>query len=86
MFKNVSRSLKYDSNIFFDLRHIYIYMDTTVDHFTPLALRVRGKKICHGGQIIDQKSKKGWWRGRRERIEKGSRERLEIERKETKGN
>ena len=34
-----------------------------------------------GGQRIDQKRKKGWWRGRRERIEKGSRERLEIETK-----
>ena len=58
------------------------------------------KKICHGvkqnvmklevfilgGQRIDQKKKKGWWRGRRERIEKGSRERIAIERKETKGN
>ena len=41
-----------------------------------------------GGQKIDQKIKKGWWIGRRERIEKGSRERIgiEIERKETKGN
>ena len=39
-----------------------------------------------GGQRSDQKRKKGWWRGRRERIEKGSRERIEIERKETKGN
>ena len=41
-----------------------------------------------GGQKIDQKRKKGWWRGRRERerIEKGSRERIEIERKDTKGN
>ena len=39
-----------------------------------------------GGQRIDQKRKKGWWIGRRERIEKGSRERREIERKETKGN
>ena len=39
-----------------------------------------------GGQIIDQKRKKGWCRGRKERIEKGSRERIEIERKETKGN
>ena len=39
-----------------------------------------------GGQRIDQKRKMGWWRGRRERIEKGSRERIEIERKETKGN
>ena len=39
-----------------------------------------------GGQRIDQKRKKGCWRGRRERIEKGSRERIEIERKETKGN
>ena len=36
-----------------------------------------------GGQRIDQKRMKGWLRGRRERIEKGSRER---ERKETKGN
>ena len=39
-----------------------------------------------GGQRIDQKRMKGWWRGRRERIEKGSIERIEIERKETKGN
>ena len=39
-----------------------------------------------GGQIIDQKRKKGWWRGGIERIEKGSRERIEIERDETKGN
>ena len=39
-----------------------------------------------GRQRIDQKKKKGWGRGRRERIEKGSRERIEIERKETKGN
>ena len=39
-----------------------------------------------GGQSIDQKRKKGWWRGRRKRIEKGSRERIDIERKETKGN
>ena len=35
---------------------------------------------------IDQKRKKGWWRGSRERIEKGSKEGIEIERKETKGN
>ena len=38
------------------------------------------------GQRIDQKRKKGWWRGSRERIEKGSTEGIEIERKETKGN
>ena len=37
-----------------------------------------------GGQRIDQKRKKGWWRGRRERIEKGAER--ERERKETKGN
>ena len=36
--------------------------------------------------IKTKKRKKGWGRGRRERIEKGSRERIEIERKETKGN
>ena len=39
-----------------------------------------------GRQGIDQKRNKGWGRGRRERIEKGSRERIEIERNETKGN
>ena len=39
-----------------------------------------------GGQRIVQKRKKGWWRGSRERIEKGNRERIEIEKKETKGN
>ena len=47
MFEKVSRSLKYDSNIFLDHRHIYIYTDTTVDHFTPLALRVRGNNLYY---------------------------------------
>ena len=37
-----------------------------------------------GIQRIDQKRKKGWGRGRR--IEKGNRERIEIERKETRVN
>ena len=36
-----------------------------------------------GGQRIDQKRNKGWWRGRRERIEKGSRERIEKREKGT---
>ena len=44
MFEKVSRSLKYDSNIFIVHKHIY-YMDTTVDHFTPLALCVRGNNM-----------------------------------------
>ena len=35
-----------------------------------------------GEQIIDQKRKKGWRRGRRERIEKGSRERIETEKRQ----
>ena len=39
--------------------------------------------VILGRQIIDQNRKKG---GRKERIEKVSRERVEIERKETKGN
>ena len=38
-----------------------------------------------GKQRIDQKRKNGWGRERRERIEKGSRERIEIVRKEIKG-
>ena len=43
-----------------------------------------GETECNR-QRIDQKRKKGWGRGRRERIEKGSRERIKIETKETKG-
>ena len=39
-----------------------------------------------GKQRIDQERKKGWGRRRRDRIEKWNRERIEIERKETKGN
>ena len=35
-----------------------------------------------GGQRIDQKRKKGWWKGKRERIEKGSRERIEREKRD----
>ena len=46
MFEKVSRSLKYDSKFFFDHRH-NIYMDTTVDHFTPLTLRVRGNNMAY---------------------------------------
>ena len=38
-----------------------------------------------GGQGIDQERKKGWLRWRRERIEKGSTEKREIDGKETKG-
>ena len=37
------------------------------------------------GQRIDQKRKKGWWRGRRERIEKGSRDRQRQREKRQKG-
>ena len=37
-----------------------------------------------GRQRIDQRREKGWGRGRRERIEKESRERIDIERQ--KGN
>ena len=39
-----------------------------------------------GGQRLDQKRKKGWWRGSTERFEQGSREGIEIERKKTKSN
>ena len=41
-----------------------------------------------GGQRIDQKRRRDGGEGeeRRERIEKGNRERIDIERKETKGN
>ena len=51
-FEKVSRSLKYDANFFLFTNiyiYIYIYMDTTTDHFTPLALRVRGNKCTFNG-------------------------------------
>ena len=35
-----------------------------------------------GGQRIHQKRKKGWWRGRRERIEKGYRDREKRDKRE----
>ena len=35
-----------------------------------------------GGQRIDQKRKKGWWRGSRERFEKGNRKGIEIEKRQ----
>ena len=38
-----------------------------------------------GGQRIDQKRKKGWWGVTDERIEKGSRERIEKRKKRQKG-
>ena len=44
MFEKVSRSLKYDSKFFFVHKH----MDTTYDHFTPLALHVRGNNVLRG--------------------------------------
>ena len=56
--------------------------------YVPLVKQnvIKLEVIILGGQKIDQKRKKGWCRGRRERIEKGSRETIEIERKQIKGN
>ena len=62
MFEKVSRLLKYDSNFFLSTN---IYMDTSPDHFTPLALRVRGNDgpellvlvyhSCASADVIDTK-------------------------------
>ena len=54
--------------------------------YVPLMKHVMKLEVfILGVQRIDQKRKKGWWRGIRERIEKGSRERIEVERKRQKG-
>ena len=97
MFKKVSQSLKYDSNIFLTT-NIYIYTRTPRPITLPRSRCACGVKICAigeqnvlklkplGGQRINQKRKKGWGRGSREGIEKGSKERIvEIE-KRHKGN
>ena len=55
----------------------YVYVPLVKQNVMKLEVFILGR------QRIDQKRKKG---GRRERIEKWSRERIEIERKETKGN
>ena len=55
MFEKVSRSLKYDSKLFFCPQtyiYIYIYEDTKTNHFTPLALRVRGKDTPPQIQVL----------------------------------
>ena len=64
------------------------WYETECKKYVPLVKQnvMKLEVFILGGQRIDQKRKKGWWRGRRERIEKGSRERIEKERKETKGN
>ena len=71
----------------FFLLLVYIYGQTRLHYPARLRTRVMILEVfILGGQRIDQKRKKGWWRGRREKIDNGSRERIEIERKETKGN
>ena len=64
------------------------WCETGMQKYVPLLKQnvMKLEVFILGGQRIDQKRKKGRGRGRRERIEKGSRERIEIERKETKGN
>ena len=56
--------------------------------YVPLVMQnvMKFEVFILGGQRIDQKRKKGWRRRSRERIEKESKEGIEIERKETKGN
>ena len=56
------------------------YVPLVKSNVTKLEVFILGK------QKNDKKRKKGWWRGRKERIVKGSREKIEIERKETKEN
>ena len=64
------------------------WCETGIHKYVPLLKQnvMKLEVFIIGGQRIDQKRKKGWGRGRKERIEKGSRERIEIERKKTKGN
>ena len=61
MFEKVTRSLKYDSNFFRPQTYIYIYiyMDTMVDHFTLLALRVQGKNEVQCRDDVPAKRKVG---------------------------
>ena len=66
----------------------YVMVQNRMQKYVPLVKQnvMKFEVFILGGQIIDQKRKKGWRGGSRERIEKGSREGIEIERKETKGN
>ena len=63
---------------FHDLHPFLIYTPIPSVYAHPVFYCVMKLEVfILGGQRIDQKRKKGWWRGRRERIEKGSRERIE---------
>ena len=53
------------------------WCETEMQKYMPL-VKQNVMKFILGGQRFDQKRNKGWWRE--------SRERIEIERKETKGN
>ena len=64
------------------------YSKMRIQKYVPLVKQnvMKLEVFILGGHRIDQKRKKGWWRGRRERIEKGSRKRIEIrEKKRHKG-
>ena len=56
---------------FFFKKNFFFFVGKVVRYNTALA-RFRDNPV--GGQRIDQKRKKGWWRGRRERVEREKRE------------
>ena len=62
--------------------------ETEMQKYMPLVKQnvMKFEVFILGGQRIDQKRNKGWWRGSRERIDMKAGERIEIGRKETKGN
>ena len=77
----------WSSSIFYKLIECIIqkrlWCETECKTNVPLVKQnvMKFEVFISGRQRIDQKRKKGWGRRRRERIEKGSRERIEIERK-----
>ena len=59
---------------------IWVYRMHYLQKYVPLVKQnvMKLEVFILGGQ----RRKKGWWRGRRERTEKGSRERIEIEKRQ----
>ena len=77
------QNLVFTSLYYAVLKNVMVW--NSMKKYVPLVKQnaIKLEVFILGGQRIDQKRKKGWGR---ERIEKGNRERIEIERKETKGN
>ena len=63
--------LKHQNLVFTSLQYALSWCETEMQKYMPLVKQnvMKFEVFILGGQRIDQKRNKGWWRGSRERIE-----------------